>query len=80
MEADYDDILILTIFVLLLAFIKFNFFLRIFSNFRFLVNLLKGVFLDLRYFLAFFSFVIMEFGLLFYIILDGKQSSSIGFF
>ena len=37
--------------------------------------------MDLRYFLIFFSFVIMEFGLLFYIILDtGDNSDQIGFF
>ena len=50
--------------IILLAFMKLNFFLRIFEGFSFLVSMLKGVFLDLKYFLGFFAFVVLTFSLI----------------
>ena len=51
--------------ILVLLFIKLCFYLRIFDGFSFLVSMFAGVFMDLRYFLAFYSFVLILFGLIF---------------
>ena len=45
---------ILTCIILLLIFVKLNFFLRIFDGFSFMVSMMQGVFQDLKYFMAFF--------------------------
>lgn len=43
----------LQVFIINLAFLKINFFLRIFDGFSFIVTMMSGVFNDIKYFLAF---------------------------
>lgn len=64
-----STLLILNCLLLILTFMKVNFFLRIYDGFSFLVSMLQGVFQDLKYFMGFFLFVLIEFGLLFFLIL-----------
>ncbi len=47
--------------IIVLFFIKLNYFLRIFETFSFLVSMLKNVFSDLSTFLAFFMIVVTIF-------------------
>ncbi len=49
--------------IILLAFIKFLFFLRIFKRFSFLIQMLVSVFKDLTSFLYFFGFVVVFFSI-----------------
>ena len=49
--------------IILVAFIKIGFYLRIFSQLSFLVQMLLNVFYDLRFFLFFFGLVIGSFAL-----------------
>lgn len=62
---DNDDYItkILQCCILLLFSIKFNFYLRIFDKFGFLVQMIVTVFLDLRYFLAYFLIIVVFFAL-----------------
>jgi hypothetical protein len=50
-------------YIIYLTFIKIGFYLRIFSELSFLVQMLLNVFYDLRYFLLFFGLVIVSFSL-----------------
>lgn len=59
---------ILQCFIVFLSFLKVNFFLRIYDGFSFLVSMMAGVFKDIKYFLAFFSIILVEFAILFVII------------
>ena len=65
---------IITCILLLLCYVKLNFYLRIFSNLRFLVSMIQGVFIDLRYFLTYFFIVVIEISLLFAVMLDLNDS------
>ena len=49
---------------MVLAFIKFLFFLRTFKIFSFIIQMVVGVFKDLRKFLSFFALVVMFFSVL----------------
>lgn len=49
--------------ILLLFSIKFNFYLRIFDKFGFLVQMIVTVFYDLRYFLVYFCIIISFFSI-----------------
>lgn len=69
MNALYPSILVI------LSFIKMNYFLRIFDGFSFLVSMLKGVFNDLRYFLAYFLFVMVTFSLIFIVLIPNASES-----
>jgi hypothetical protein len=74
---------ILACLLILLAFLKANFYLRIFDGFSFLVSMLLGAFLDLRYFLAFFGFVILTFSLMLFVLVPqayGHYSTSLSYF
>jgi putative Ca2+/H+ antiporter (TMEM165/GDT1 family) len=56
--------------------------MRIFDGFSFLVSMLVGAFLDLRYFLAFFSIVIGTFALMLYVLLpaaDARYASGVSY-
>ena len=55
--------------ILLLIFVKVNYFLRIFEGFSFMVTMMQGVFSDLKYFMAFFIITVIEFGLLFTVLI-----------
>ena len=54
--------------IVILMFVKFLFFMRIFTGFGFLVSMLKEVIIDLKTFLAFFLIVLFTFGLIFKIL------------
>lgn len=56
--------------IVLLTFIKITFFLRIFDEFSFLVQMMSSVFIDLRYFLMFFALFITTFGVFLSILID----------
>lgn len=47
---------------------KIIFFLRTFEGYSYLVSMLKEVFLDLRYFLTFFFFILATFAVSFWIL------------
>lgn len=51
-----------------MIFIKVCFFLRIYDGFSFLVSMMQGVFYDLKYFIAFYMFVLILFTMLFSIL------------
>lgn len=61
--------------IVLLCFLKLLFFLRIFEGFSFLVSMLKGVFLDLKFFLSFFGFVVITFSLILSILIPEASDS-----
>ena len=54
---------------------KLNFFLRIFEGFSFLVSMLRGVFLDLKFFLSFFAFVVITFSLILSVLIPDASNS-----
>lgn len=54
--------------IVILAFIKLNYYLRIFENFSFLVSMMQGVFTDLKYFAMFYGMVVLLFASLFSIL------------
>ena len=55
-------------FLIILAFVKICFFLRIYDGMSFLVSMVQGVFLDLKYFLLFYFLVLILFNLLFQVL------------
>ena len=55
-------------FVVVLMAVKIIFYLRIFDGFGFLVSMVKEVIVYLRYFLAFFSILIIAFTMVFNIL------------
>lgn len=64
---------ILQCLIVFLSFLKVNFFLRIYDGFSFLVSMMAGVFKDIKYFLAFFTIILIEFGILFIIIFQAES-------
>ena len=69
--------------MVLLAFIKVTFFLRIFDGFSFLVQMISSVFDDLKYFLMFFSLFMTTFAVMISILInpgDMKDYEDIGVF
>ena len=60
---DVYSIKILQVLIILFAFIKLTFYLRMFEELSFLVMMLQATFYDLRYFLFFFALVIGAFTL-----------------
>jgi hypothetical protein len=61
--------------IIALTFVKFLFFLRIFHQLGFLIQMLKSVFIDLRWFLLFFGLVIAFFTLFLAVLLKDDLSS-----
>ena len=59
--------------IILLSFLKLNYFLRIFEGFSFLVSMLRGVFMDLQFFLSFFAFVVITFSLIFSVLIPNAS-------
>jgi hypothetical protein len=51
-----------------IAFIKINFFLRLYDGFSFLVSMMSGVLADIKYFLAFWIIVLAQFTIIFTIL------------
>jgi hypothetical protein len=65
--------------ILLLFSVKFNFYLRIFDEFGFLVQMIVTVFYDLRFFLAYFSIILVFFAIELSIIMrDVEDHDGIG--
>lgn len=61
--------------------VKFNFFLRLFERFGFLVQMIVNVFYDLRYFLMYFAIIISFFSIMISIIMrDVEGHDGIGQF
>ncbi|CDW74969.1 UNKNOWN [Stylonychia lemnae] len=52
---------------------KLFFFLRIYDGFSFLVQMMAGVFKDLKYFLLFFIIFILQFGMIFLVLFKAQQ-------
>lgn len=72
---DFNALRIIYCILAIMIFVKICFFLRIYDGFSFLVSMIQGVFLDLKYFIAFYMFVLLLFTMLFSI-LDIKLSDS----
>src|SRR5438046_2166515 len=60
--------------IVILIFVKFLFFMRIFSGFGFLVSMLKEVIIDLKTFLAFFLIVLFTFAMIFMILGENLET------
>ncbi|CDW91000.1 wd-40 repeat protein [Stylonychia lemnae] len=60
-----ESLILIKILVIVLSFMKLFFFLRIYDGFSFLVQMMAGVFKDLKYFLIFFLIFILQFGMIF---------------
>ena len=69
---------LVNIMLILLTFVKINQSLKIFDSFSFLVQMVQGVFYDLRLFLAYYVMVITTFGVIFMVIFDDPNSDSEG--
>lgn len=70
-SADGSRFLMLAqVFIVILSFLKINFFLRIYDGFSFLVSMMGGVFQDIKYFVAFFMIIIFQFGIIFAILFN----------
>ncbi|CDW74716.1 wd-40 repeat protein [Stylonychia lemnae] len=63
-----DNLILIKILVIILSFMKLFFFLRIYDGFSFLVQMMGGVFKDIKYFLSFFLIMILQFGMIFLVL------------
>ncbi|CDW87819.1 wd-40 repeat protein [Stylonychia lemnae] len=64
-----SDLLILNkVLLIILSFMKLFYFLRIYDGFSFLVQMMAGVFKDLKYFISFFLIFITLFGMIFLVL------------
>eukprot|EP00347_Sterkiella_histriomuscorum_P023097 403335961 len=61
----YNGIVIMHSFMLILVFVKLCEILRVFQGFSYQVSMLKAVFMDLRYFIMLYGFVLIVYGLIF---------------
>ncbi|CDW83425.1 wd-40 repeat protein [Stylonychia lemnae] len=68
-----DNLILIKILVIILSFMKLFFFLRIYDGFSFLVQMMAGVFKDLKYFLIFFLIFILQFGMIFLVLFKAQQ-------
>eukprot|EP00347_Sterkiella_histriomuscorum_P019350 403341975 len=64
-EIAYNGIVIMHSCMLILVFIKLCQILRVFQGFSYQVSMLKAVFMDLRYFIMLYVFVLVVYGLIF---------------
>ena len=67
---------LVNIMLILLTFVKINQSLKIFDSFSFLVQMVQGVFYDLRLFLAYYIMMITTFAVIFMVIFDDPKSDS----
>ncbi|CDW79775.1 wd-40 repeat protein [Stylonychia lemnae] len=72
-SGDKSTLIILDILVIILSFLKINFFLRIYDGFSFLVSMMSGVFRDIYYFILFFLIFIFQFGIIFVILFSAQE-------
>ncbi|CDW73596.1 wd-40 repeat protein [Stylonychia lemnae] len=70
---DQDNLILIKILVIVLSFMKLFFFLRIYDGFSFLVQMMGGVFKDLKYFMIFFLIFILQFGMIFLVLFKAQQ-------
>ncbi|CDW78457.1 wd-40 repeat protein [Stylonychia lemnae] len=70
---DSDNLILIKVLVIYLSFMKLFFFLRIYDGFSFLVQMMAGVFKDLKYFLSFFLIMILQFGMIFLVLFKAEQ-------
>ncbi|CDW82015.1 wd-40 repeat protein [Stylonychia lemnae] len=68
-----DTQILIQITVIFLTFMKLLFFLRIYDGISFLIQMLVGVFKDLRYFLILFLIFILQFGMIFLVLFKAGQ-------
>ncbi|CDW84948.1 UNKNOWN [Stylonychia lemnae] len=68
-----EYLILIKILVIVLSFMKLFFFLRIYDGFSFLVQMMAGVFKDLKYFMMFFIIIILQFGMIFLVLFQAKQ-------
>ncbi|CDW81541.1 wd-40 repeat protein [Stylonychia lemnae] len=71
-DVDQDILILVKIMVIVLSFMKLLFFLRIYDGFSFLVQMMAGVFKDLKYFLIFFLIFILQFGMIFLVLFKAQ--------
>eukprot|EP00347_Sterkiella_histriomuscorum_P018211 403346367 len=64
-EIAYNGIIIMHSCMLILIFIKLCEVLRVFQGFSYQVSMLKAVFMDLRFFIMLYAFVVIVYGLIF---------------
>eukprot|EP00347_Sterkiella_histriomuscorum_P003541 403363900 len=64
-EITYDGIVIMHSCTLIIIFIKLCEVLRVFQGFSYQVSMLKAVFMDLRFFIMLYAFVVIVYGLIF---------------
>jgi hypothetical protein len=69
---------LVNIMLILMTFVKINQSLKIFKSFSFLVQMVQGVFYDLRLFLAYYIMVVTTFGFILMVIFDDPNSDSEG--
>ncbi|CDW71536.1 serine threonine protein kinase [Stylonychia lemnae] len=63
-----NNLILLKIIVIALTFMKLFFFIRIYDGFSFLVQMMGGVFKDIKYFISFFLIIICLFGMIFLVL------------
>jgi hypothetical protein len=73
-----DEKRLVIIMLILLTFVKINQSLKIFDSFSFLVQMVQGVFYDLRLFLAYYIMMITTFAVIFTVIFYDPKSDSEG--
>eukprot|EP00347_Sterkiella_histriomuscorum_P000920 403374018 len=76
-EIAYNGIVILHSVMLILVFIKLCEILRVFQGFSYQVSMLKAVFMDLRYFIMLYGFVLIVYGLIFTLLRIKTSSENI---
>eukprot|EP00347_Sterkiella_histriomuscorum_P001412 403372132 len=76
-EIGYNGIVILHSVMLILVFIKLCEILRVFQGFSYQVSMLKAVFMDLRYFIMLYGFVLIVYGLIFTLLKIKTSSDNI---
>eukprot|EP00347_Sterkiella_histriomuscorum_P005471 403356490 len=69
----YEGLRLAQIYMLILGFLRVNYYLRIHDGFGFMISMFTEVFVDLKYFVIFFIMIIIEFALLFLLVFKGSS-------
>ncbi|CDW85076.1 wd-40 repeat protein [Stylonychia lemnae] len=67
-----EILILIKILLIALSFLKIFYFLRIYDGFSFLVQMMAGVFKDLKYFICFFLIFILLFGMIFLVLFKAE--------
>ncbi|CDW91093.1 wd-40 repeat protein [Stylonychia lemnae] len=70
---DKVNLILIEILVIILSFMKLFFFLRIYDGFSFLVQMMAGVFKDIKYFISFFLIMILQFGMILLVLFKAEE-------